>query len=66
MSNRHQPPIKFSKYDNPAASQRVLELARGGKVTKPPQPLLPSKQVIGYLQAMLTECKSSNQKVTLK
>jgi hypothetical protein len=50
MSNRHQPPIKFSKYDNPAASQRVLELARGGKAIRPPKPLLPSKQAIGNPQ----------------
>ena len=37
MSNRLQPPYKFSKYDNPAASQRVLELARGkAKIPAPP------------------------------
>ena len=50
MSNRHQPPIKFSKYDNPAASQQLLDTVRGGKATRPPKPSLPSKQVIGNPQ----------------
>ncbi len=51
MSNRLQPPYKFSKYDNPAASQRVLELARG-KTKLPPKPLPPSRQVVSDPELM--------------
>jgi hypothetical protein len=47
MANMHQPPPKFSKYDNPAASQRVLELARGDKTARPPKPLPQTRQVVG-------------------
>ena len=45
MANRHQPPYKTPKHDNPVASQRVPELARGkdGKAKIPvPPPRLAS------------------------
>ena len=40
MANRHQPPYKTPKHDNPVASQRVPELARGkdGKAKIPVPP----------------------------
>jgi hypothetical protein len=47
MANRHQPLPKLSRYDNPVASQRVLELARGGNMARLPKPPPPARQAVG-------------------